>query len=109
VLDELKQIATALDTTVARVALAWVQGRPGVSSTILGARTLAHLDDNIKALDVKLNPEQVSKLDALTTPALNFPAPFLSVAATIQAGGATINGERSEPSPWGVTKKDDHY
>jgi hypothetical protein len=86
-----------------------VQGRPGVSSTIIGARTLAHLDDNIKALDVKLTAEQLAKLDTLTTPTLNFPAPFLTMTATIQAGGTTINGERSEPSPWGVTKKDDHY
>jgi aryl-alcohol dehydrogenase-like predicted oxidoreductase len=109
VVDALKQIATAHDTTIARAALAWVQGRPGVSSTIIGARTLAQLDDNIKALDVKLDAEQVSKLDALTKPTLNFPAPVLNAAATIQAGGATINGERSEPSPWGVNKKDDHY
>jgi aryl-alcohol dehydrogenase-like predicted oxidoreductase len=109
VLDELKLIAKALDTTVARAALAWVQGRPGVDSTIIGARTLVQLDDNVKALEVKLTPEHVTKLDALTVPKLNFPAAFLSTAATIQAGGTTINGERSEPSQWGVTKKDDHY
>lgn len=109
VLDELKRVATSLDTTVARVALAWVQSRPGVSSTIIGARTLAHIEDNIKALEVQLTAEQVSKLDELTKPALNFPAPFLSVAAGIQAGGTTVNGERSVPSAWGVAKKDDHY
>jgi aryl-alcohol dehydrogenase-like predicted oxidoreductase len=108
-LDELKRIATALDTTVARVALAWVQRRPGVSSTIIGARTLAHLEDNIKALEVKLSAEQSAKLDELTKPTLNFPAPFLSTVSAIQAGGTTINGESSVPSQWGVTKKDDHY
>jgi aryl-alcohol dehydrogenase-like predicted oxidoreductase len=108
-LDELKRVAASLDTTVARVALAWVQSRPGVSSTIIGARTLAHLDDNIKALEVKLSAEQAAKLEELTKPTLNFPAPFLNAAASIQAGGTTINGESSVPSPWGVTKKDDHY
>ena len=109
VIDGLSAIAKKLDTTPARVALAWVQGRPGVASTILGARTLAHLDDNLAALDVKLSADDVGTLDALTTPTLNFPAAFLAYAATIQNGGATVNGERSEPSPWGVTKKGDHY
>ena len=52
-----------LDTTPARVALAWVSGRPGVASPILGARTLAQLDDNLAALDVKLAPEHVAALE----------------------------------------------
>jgi aryl-alcohol dehydrogenase-like predicted oxidoreductase len=109
VIDALNTIARKLDTTPARVALSWVQNRPGVSSTIIGARTLPHLDDNLAALEVKLPSEQSEKLDALTAPTLNFPAQFLAYAATIQNGGATVNGERSEPSPWGVTKKGDHY
>jgi aryl-alcohol dehydrogenase-like predicted oxidoreductase len=109
VIDALLELAKQLDTTAARVALAWVQGRPGVSSSIIGARTLAHLDDNIAALDVTLPAEAVAQLDALTTPTLNFPAQFLNAAATIQNGGATVNGERSEASPWGVTKQGDHY
>lgn len=109
VIDALHALAKKLDTTPARIALAWVQQRPGVSSTIIGARTLAHLDDNIVALEVKLPADEVAKLDALTTPTLNFPAAFLTQAGTIQNGGAVVNGERSEPSQWGVTKKGDHY
>ena len=61
------------------------------------------------ALEVKLTAEQSAKLEALTAPTLNFPAPFLNVAGTIQHGGCTVNGEHAEPSPWGVTKKGDHY
>jgi aryl-alcohol dehydrogenase-like predicted oxidoreductase len=109
VIDELQRIAGQLDTTVARVALAWVQGRPGVSSTILGARTIAQLDDNLKALDITLSAEQSAALDQLTTPTLNFPAQILTMARMIHAGGTTINGEKSELSPFGVTKSDDHY
>jgi len=109
VIDGLIAVAKKLDTTPARAALSWVQNRPGVGSTIIGARTLPHLDDNIAALDVKLPPEDSAKLDALTTPTLNFPAPFLSYVGGIQHGGTTINGEPSELSPWGVTKKGDHY
>ena len=109
VIDELVRIAGQLDTTPARVSLAWVQGRPGVASTILGATSLAQLDDNLAAVDVELTSEQVAKLDALTAPTLNFPAQFLGLAGAIQAGGTTINGEASQLSPFGVSKPGDHY
>lgn len=109
VIDELERIARELDTTVARVALAWVQARPAVSSTIIGARTLAQLDDNVMALEVKLTPEQTAALDALTRPKLNFPAEFLEMARMLHTGGTTINGQPSELLPFGVTKKGDHY
>jgi hypothetical protein len=80
-----------------------------VASTIIGARTLAQLDDNLKALEVKLTPEQTAALDALTKPRLNFPGDFLDIARMIHAGGTTINGQPSQLLPFGVTKKDDHY
>lgn len=109
VIDELQRIAAELDSTPARVAVAWVQGRPGVSSTILGARTLAQLDDNLTAIDVRLTADQVTRLDALTKPRLNFPADFLGMAGMIQAGGTVINGESSQMSGFGVTTPGDHY
>lgn len=109
VIDALEQIARELDTTVARVALAWVQARPAVTSTIIGARTLPQLEDNLKALEVKLTPEQTATLDALTRPKLNFPADFLELARMIHAGGTTINGRPAQLLPFGVTKKGDHY
>src|SRR5580698_5857443 len=43
IIDELVRIAKEIDSTPARVALAWVVGRPGVASTIIGARTAAQL------------------------------------------------------------------
>jgi aryl-alcohol dehydrogenase-like predicted oxidoreductase len=109
VIDEITRIAKQLDTTPARVALAWVQGRPGVSSSILGARTLAQLDDNLAAIDVKLTAEHLASLEKISQPTLNFPAQFLGMAAMIQAGGTTINGEPSQASPFGVTRPGDHY
>ncbi len=109
VVDELQRIARELDSTVARVALAWVQARPAVSSTIIGARTLAQLEDNLKALEVKLRPEQTAALDTLTKPTLNFPAEFLELSRMLHAGGTTINGQPSALLPFGVTQKGDHY
>jgi aryl-alcohol dehydrogenase-like predicted oxidoreductase len=109
IIDELERIAGELDSTVARVALAWVQGKPGVSSTIIGARRLTQLDDNLKALDLKLGTEQSARLDALTTPTLNFPAELLGLTRMLHAGGTTINGVPSEILPFGPTKAGDHY
>ena len=105
-LEETARIARQLGTTPSRVALAWVQGRPGVSSTIIGARTLAQLDDNLAALDVTLAPEHLTKLDELTKPKLNFPADFLANSAAFFHGGTTIDG-RSAPL-WPMAPKGDH-
>jgi aryl-alcohol dehydrogenase-like predicted oxidoreductase len=99
ILDELARIAAQHTTTSAAVALAWVQHRPGVASTIIGARRIDQLDQNLASLDVKLTPAQVAALDALSQPTLNFPASFLKAANMIMHGGATVNGEPSQPWP----------
>lgn len=105
VLDELDRIAKRLDTTIARVAIAWVEGRPGVCSTIVGARTLEQLDDNLAALDVKLEPSDLARLDELTKPTLNFPADFIANGASFVFGGMTVNG-RAAPA-WPLTPQND--
>ena len=99
IVDQLIEIAEVLDSTPARVALSWVQSRPGVTSTILGARTLAQLDDNLAALDVKLAPEHVAALDALSKPTLSFPIAFLDRASSFMHPGLTVNGVTGGPSP----------
>jgi len=90
--DELHIIAEAHQSTVARVALAWVQAQPGVTSTIIGARRLAQLEDNLKALDVKLSTEELGRLDALTKPTFGFPQSMQPWFASIHNGGTSVNG-----------------
>ncbi|RKH62955.1 aldo/keto reductase [Corallococcus interemptor] len=97
-IDVLQRVAKEQNTSVARVSLAWVQGRPGVASTILGARTLEQLDNNLGALDVKLTPEQVKALDDESQPTLNFPAAFLQGAPTFMHAGLRVNGVQAPPS-----------
>ena len=99
-LDELTVVAKELDSTPARIAIAWVQGRPGVTSTIIGARTMQQLDQNLGALDVKLSPAQVARLDALSAPQLNFPGEFLKMLPALMHGGISVNGETAEISPY---------
>ena len=99
ILDVLKKVAADLGTTPARVALAWVQGRPGVTSTILGARTLAQLEDNLGALDLQLPAEARAALDEASKPSLNFPADFVRGSGMFKRGGSTVNGETAAPWP----------
>ncbi|MBJ6760316.1 aldo/keto reductase [Myxococcaceae bacterium JPH2] len=99
ILDVLQRVAKEQSSTVARVALAWVQGRPGVSSTIIGARTLAQLDDNLGALELKLTDAQVKALDDASTPTLGFPAAFIGATPIYMHGGLSVNGVEAPPSP----------
>jgi aryl-alcohol dehydrogenase-like predicted oxidoreductase len=108
-LDELEKVARQQETTVARVALAWVQQRPGVSSVIIGARTLKQLDDNLGALEVKLAPQQIAKLDELSKPTLNFPAAFLQMAPGFAQAGTTVNGQTSQLWANAPQNDDDRY
>lgn len=65
-LDEVSHVADAHRVPMAQVALAWMWSRPAVTSPIIGARTVAQLQELIGAVDVKLTDEEVSKLNALT-------------------------------------------
>jgi aryl-alcohol dehydrogenase-like predicted oxidoreductase len=95
-LDELDRVAVAHDAPVAAVALAWVRQQPLVTSTIIGARTVAQLDANLASLDVELTPAELDLLDGLTTPELNFPAGFLrAFGVPAQQGTTSINGIRA--------------
>jgi aryl-alcohol dehydrogenase-like predicted oxidoreductase len=109
IVDELSVIAKTHESTVARVALAWVQAQPGVTSTIIGARRLAQLEDNLKALEVKLSAEELGRLDALTKPTFGFPQSMQSWFPAIHNGGTSVNGIFAPPSSFGVEKGDKIY
>jgi aryl-alcohol dehydrogenase-like predicted oxidoreductase len=109
VIDELQVIAKAHDSTVARVALAWVQAQPAVTSTIIGARRLTQLDDNVKALEVSLTAQELGKLDALTAPTLGFPQSMQPFFPAIHNGGTTVNGVYAAPSGFVMEYGDKPY
>lgn len=53
----------------ANTALAWLLNRPGITSPIIGPRTLQQLEISLKALDINFNEESLSKLDVIFPPA----------------------------------------
>ncbi len=57
-------IAQEMGTTSAALALAWVLHNPLVASAITGATKIAQVDENLKALDVKITPEINAKIEA---------------------------------------------
>jgi aryl-alcohol dehydrogenase-like predicted oxidoreductase len=79
VLDEVRRVAAAHGTTPAAVSLAWLLARPEVSTIIVGARTVAQLDENLAALSVRLTPEDVAALDRISEPAWGYPYAFIGV------------------------------
>jgi len=104
VVDELHAIAASRGSTAARVALAWVQGRPGVASTIIGARRIAQLEDNLKALEIDLTKEERARLDGLTQPVFGFPQNMQPIFPAIHNGGTSVNGLYAPASPFVLQK-----
>jgi aryl-alcohol dehydrogenase-like predicted oxidoreductase len=68
VLDALKGVADEVGSTQAAVALAWLDAQPAVTSTILGARTIEQLQQNLAAVDLELDADQVATLTDASTP-----------------------------------------
>ncbi len=63
VLDRLRGVAEAMDRPLAQVALAWVTAQPGVTSSIVGARTPEQLAGHLASLELRLTQEQLKTLD----------------------------------------------
>ena len=96
IIDAVGKIAAECNSDSPTVALAWLKAQPGVRSTIIGARTLEHLETNLKALDLTLTPEQIASLSNASKPVLNFPADFLTHSPSYSHAGATVNGVASQ-------------
>ena len=75
--DAVAKVAAAVGKSPAQVALRWVIEQPGVTSTILGARTLDQLDDNLGALGWQLEPEHAQALDDASAIELGYPYEFI--------------------------------
>jgi aryl-alcohol dehydrogenase-like predicted oxidoreductase len=77
VLDAVRAVAAARGATPSAVALAWLLARPELSTVIVGARTVAQLEQNLAALRLELSPAELAALDAASTPAWGYPYDFI--------------------------------
>ncbi|MEF3303144.1 aldo/keto reductase [Paenibacillus sp. GYB003] len=79
ILDVLRDIAEARETTVAQIALAWVLNQPAVTSVIVGAKRPEQLADNLAASGILLNRDELARLDEVSRLPIEYPAwPFLA-------------------------------
>ena len=75
VIDKLDPIVADKGCTMAQLSLAWVLGRPGVTSPIIGPRTMEQLEDNLGAIDVPITTADLAKIDEVVPPGSNV-SPF---------------------------------
>jgi aryl-alcohol dehydrogenase-like predicted oxidoreductase len=73
VIDLLVELGETHKVSPAQIALAYLLGRPGVTSLIIGARTEQQLVDNLAAANVRLAPEERTRLDKASAPVLLYP------------------------------------
>ena len=72
-IEVLVEVAESHGVSAAQAALAWLLGRPTVSSVVIGARTEEQLADNLGAAGLTLSDEEVGRLEEVSRPPLLYP------------------------------------
>jgi aryl-alcohol dehydrogenase-like predicted oxidoreductase len=78
IVDVVKEIAKEVNRSPSQVSLNWLVQQPGKPIPIIGARKVAHLEDNIGALDFILSTEQIDRLNKASSFDLPFPHSFIN-------------------------------
>ena len=64
VIEAVKAVATEREVAPAQVALAWLLSKPAVTAPIIGATKMEHLDAAIDAVELKLDDQEIARLEA---------------------------------------------
>jgi aryl-alcohol dehydrogenase-like predicted oxidoreductase len=98
IVDVLVEIAEGRGVSPAQIALAWLLGRPAVTSIIIGARTDEQLADNLAAAELKLGDEERARLDAVSAPPLLYPYWHQAATASdrLSANDLTLLGAHTD-------------
>jgi 1-deoxyxylulose-5-phosphate synthase len=68
VVEKLSEVAKKRGNSNAQLALAWILSKPGVTAPIIGASKMAHLEEAVEALKIKLNEEEIRELESAYQP-----------------------------------------
>lgn len=74
IIDVMAKIAENRNVTVARVALAWLLTKPGVTSIIIGAKKQDQLLDNMECTNLQLSHEELAELETISCLVPEYPA-----------------------------------
>jgi aryl-alcohol dehydrogenase-like predicted oxidoreductase len=88
--DVLVAVADEHGVSAAQIALAWLLGRPTVSSVLVGARTDEQFADNLKAIEIELTDDQRARLDDVSKPRLLYPYWHQAKTASDRLGEADL-------------------
>src|SRR6202035_3926837 len=66
ILEVMAPIAKARGCSAARLSLAWLLSKPAVTSVIIGAKRNDQLQDNLAAVELTLNPDELKRLDEVS-------------------------------------------
>ena len=68
VLETVQGMAAEKGCSSSQMALAWVNSKPSITAPIIGPRTMAHLEDNLGAIDIEISADDHARLDAIAEP-----------------------------------------
>jgi aryl-alcohol dehydrogenase-like predicted oxidoreductase len=73
IIDVLNDISKQHKVSVAQVALAWVRLQKGITSTIIGAKNIDQLNDNLKSVDIQLSADELKRIDEISALPKEYP------------------------------------
>src|SRR5699024_9733097 len=73
IIETLAEVGAAHGVSAARVTLAWILSRPGVTTAIVGARKAEQLADNLAAADLTLAADEIAAIEQVSRPLLLYP------------------------------------
>jgi len=91
IIEAIVGVASGRSVPPVQVALAWLLGRPAVTSLIVGARTEAHLHENLGAAALVLTAEERAAIDAASAPPLLYPYWHQAASASDRLGPADLS------------------
>ncbi|WP_236974074.1 aldo/keto reductase [Membranihabitans maritimus] len=71
--DILQEMGNRYDASIAQLALAWVRQQRGITSTIIGAKTVDQLNENIKSVTIDLSDNDLKEIDEISPLPLQYP------------------------------------
>jgi aryl-alcohol dehydrogenase-like predicted oxidoreductase len=86
IIDVMGPIAKAHECSPAQVALAWILSKPVVTSVLMGARRVEQLKDNLVAIDLKLSPDELARLNEASQLSPEYPEWMLAFQGADRLG-----------------------
>lgn len=72
IVDKVGEVAASLGTSHTTVAIAWTISQPGMTSAIIGPRTIEQLEENLAADELQIPADALAELDRVSRPPLSY-------------------------------------